>query len=144
VGNRDGELELTRVAVGDHILLGGDNMDLTVAHALSAKLQVQGKKPDAIQFGALTHEARKAKELLFADSTLKGVPISVAGRGSNLVGSTLRTELGQEELHSLLIDGFFPRVPFAEKPQVTRRSGLAQVGLLYAQDAGVTRHLAAF
>src|SRR5262249_46307736 len=93
VGDRNGELELTRVAVGEHILLGGDNMDLALAHALSQKLAAQGKKLDPSQFTALTHEARRAKELLFADSSVEVAPLSLAGRGSSLLGGTLRTEL---------------------------------------------------
>jgi hypothetical protein len=130
--------------VGDHILLGGDNMDLALAHTLGQELQAAGKTLDAWQFASLTHGCRQAKELLFGDPKLKKAPIAVAGRGSALVGATIRAELRREELTRLLTDGFFPKVPVTEAPRTTRRVGLTQVALPYAQDPGITRHLAAF
>jgi hypothetical protein len=144
VTERGGEVELTRLAVGDHILLGGDNMDLALAVALQQKLAAEGKKLDAWQFQALTYGCRLAKEQLFADASLAKVPIAVPGRGSSLIGSTIRTELLREELTALLTDGFFPRVEVAEPVRTARRTGLTQMALPYAQDPAVTRHLAAF
>jgi hypothetical protein len=144
VRERQGEVELVRVAVGDHILLGGDNMDLALAHTLSQKLAAEGKKLDPWQFNALTYGCRQAKETLYADASLGRAPISIPGRGSSLIGGTLRTELAREELDRLLTDGFFPSSPVTELPRTARRTGLAQMALPYAQDAGVTRHLAAF
>ena len=140
----NGEVALTRLAVGDHILLGGDNMDLALAHALSQKLAAEGRKLDAWQFQALTYGARVAKEQLFADASLEKAPIAVPGRGSSLIGGTLRTELTRGELTQLLTDGFFPQVEVAEPPKTARRVGLTQMALPYAQDPAVTRHLAAF
>ena len=139
VTEQDGDLQLTRIAVGDHILLGGDNMDLTLAHHL-----VQGKNLDPWQFAALTYGCRQAKELLFADHKLKKAPISVPSRGSALVGGTLKMELTREDVTSVLIDGFMPKVSVTDSPRTARRTGLTQVGLPYAQDPGITRHLAAF
>jgi molecular chaperone DnaK (HSP70) len=139
VTEQDGDLQLTRIAVGDHILLGGDNMDLTLAHHLA-----QGKNLDPWQFAALTYGCRQAKELLFADLKLKKAPISVPSRGSALVGGTIRMELTREDVTSVLIDGFMPKVSVSESPRTARRTGLTQVGLPYAQDPGITRHLAAF
>ncbi|MFB3818351.1 MAG: Hsp70 family protein [Candidatus Methylomirabilales bacterium] len=144
VTEQEGEVQLTRIAVGDHILLGGDNMDLTLAHALGQELQAAGKTLDAWQFASLTHGCRQAKELLFSDPELKKAPIAVAGRGSALVGATIRAELRREELTRLLTDGFFPKVAVTEAPRAARRIGLTQVALPYAQDPAITRHLAAF
>jgi molecular chaperone DnaK (HSP70) len=144
VTDRDGEVELTRIAVGDHILLGGDNMDLALAYAVSQRLAADGRKLDAWQFNALTHACRQAKEAMFADEKLKRAPLVIPDRGSSLVGGTIKTELAREELTRVLTDGFFPAVPVTELPRTARSTGLAQIALPYAQDAGVTRHLAAF
>ena len=144
VTEQQGELLLTRVAVGDHILLGGDNMDLTLAHNLNQELLAGGKKLDAWQFVSLTYGCRQAKELLFADPKLKKAPISIPSRGSGLIGGTIKTELTREDLTRVLTDGFMPRVPVSEAPQTARRTGLTQMALPYAQDPGITRHLAAF
>ena len=135
----NGDLQLTRIAVGDHILLGGDNMDLALAHNLA-----RDRKLDSSQFASLTYACRHAKELLFADPKLKKAPISVVSRGSTLVGGTLKFELTREELTRILVDGFMPRVTIAELPQAARRTGLTQVALPYAQDPAITRHLAGF
>jgi hypothetical protein len=144
VTESDGNVNLTRLAVGDHILLGGDNMDLALAHTLNQRLAAAGKKLDAWQFNALVFGCRVAKETLFADPKLKKAPIAVPSRGSALIGGTIKTELTREELESVLTNGFFPVTTIAETPQMTRRSGLTQMALPYAQDPGVTRHLAAF
>jgi len=141
---KNGEVELSRLAVGDHILLGGDNMDLALAYALARKLQSEGKKLDAWQMTGLTYACRQAKEALYADPALQVVPLAVAGRGSSLMGGTVRTELTRSELEAILTDSFFPRSQISELPATARRTGLAQMALPYAQDAGVTRHLAAF
>ncbi|HYO71797.1 MAG TPA: Hsp70 family protein [Archangium sp.] len=144
VRDRAGDVELTRVAVGDHILLGGDNMDLALAHTLNQRLTAEGKKLDAWQFNALTYGCRMAKETLYGDPSMAKAPIAIPGRGSSLIGGTLRTELAREDLDRVLTDGFFPPSPVAELPRVARRTGLAQMALPYAQDPAVTKHLAAF
>jgi hypothetical protein len=144
VRDRAGDVELTRVAVGDHILLGGDNMDLALAHTLNQRLTAEGKKLDAWQFNALTYGCRMAKESLYGDPNLERAPIAIPGRGSSLIGGTLRTELAREDLNRVLTDGFFPPSPVTELPRVARRTGLAQMALPYAQDPAVTKHLAAF
>jgi hypothetical protein len=139
-----GDLQLTRLAVGDHILLGGDNMDLALAHTLNRDLTAAGRKLDAWQFTSLTHGARQAKEALFANPTLEKAPIAIPNRGSSLMGGTIKIELTREALTRVLTDGFFPVVEVSEIPQTARRTGLTQVALPYAQDAAITRHLAAF
>jgi len=144
VTSKDGDVALTRVAVGDHILLGGDNMDLALAHAVNQRLAADGKKLDAWQFNALTFACRQAKESMFADAGLKKFPLVVPGRGSSLIGGTIKAELNRDELTRILTDGFFPKSAITDLPQTVRRTGLAQLALPYAQDAGVTRHLAAF
>jgi hypothetical protein len=144
VVDRKGDLGLERVAVGDHILLGGDNMDLALAHLLAEKLAKAGRRLDRWQILGLTHGAREAKEALFADPAMPTHPVTVPGRGSSLVGGALRTELTRGELVATLVDGFFPRVDAAARPVAARRTGLTTLGLPYASDAAVTRHLAAF
>ena len=140
---REGSLELHRVAVGDHILLGGDNMDLMLAHVVARKLAAAGTQLDPWQMRALAHACRNAKESLLTDSTLETQAIVVPSRGSKLIGGSVRTELTQSEVRSALLEGFFPEVDAAVRPASRPRGGLTQLGLPYAQDAGVTRHLAA-
>jgi len=144
VTESDGSLELTRVAVGDHILLGGDNMDLALAHVVRSKLAAEGKQLDLWQLQALTHGCRGAKETLLTDPDVQSVPVVVPSRGSRLIGGTLRTELTREEVAGTLVEGFFPMVGASARPVVRARGALTKLGLPYAQDAAVTRHLAAF
>ena len=140
----DGKLEPHRVAVGDHILLGGDNMDLALAHLVARKLAANGTQLDAWQMRSLTYGCRGAKEHLLADANATTWPIVVPSRGSKLIGGSIRTELTREEVTTFITDGFFPRVEASARPAVRTRAGLTQLGLPYAQDAAVTRHLAAF
>jgi hypothetical protein len=144
VTERDGSLELNRVAVGDHILLGGDNMDLALAHVVRTKLAKEGKTLDLWQLQALTHGCRTAKEAMLADSSVESVPIVVPSRGSKLIGGTLRTELTTDEVKETLVEGFFPQVEASARPAARARTALTKLGLPYAQDAAITRHLAAF
>ncbi len=144
VTEEDGNLQLNRIAVGDHILLGGDNMDLALAYVVKTKLEQEGKRLDPWQVQALTHSCRMAKEQLLADPTLDQVPVVVPSRGSKLIGGTLRAELTQAEVSQTLIEGFFPPVDIAEKPVSRPRTGLTTLGLPYAQDARITVHLAHF
>jgi hypothetical protein len=144
VTEQDGALELTRVAVGEHILLGGDNMDLTLAHLLKQKLKVQGVELDRWQLQALTHGCRVAKERLLADESLDTVPVVVPSRGAKLIGGSIRTELTRDEVTAVLIDGFFPECAITDHPAQRARGALTKMGLPFAQDPGVTRHLAAF
>ncbi|MFH5256154.1 Hsp70 family protein, partial [Burkholderia semiarida] len=141
---KDGGLELQRVAVGEHILLGGDNMDLALAYGVARKLAQEGKQLDAWQTRALAHGCRQAKEQLLADAALQSVPVVVPSRGSKLIGGSIRTEVTRDEVLQMLVEGFFPRAAVSDKPQTRARAALTQLGLPYAQDAAVTRHLAAF
>jgi molecular chaperone DnaK (HSP70) len=139
-----GSLELHRVAVGDHILLGGDNMDLALAHVVKAKLDEEGKEIDRWQMASLVHACRAGKEALLSDSKLKTWPIAIAARGSKLLGGGLRTELTRNEVAKTLVDGFFPRIEGNERPQIRARAALTQLGLPYASDPAITKHVAAF
>ena len=139
-----GNLELTRIAVGDHILLGGDNMDLALAYTVKVKLDQEGKPIEPWQLQALTHSCRDAKEKLFTNTELESVPLVIANRGSSLMAGSIRTELTRTELANVLVEGFFPWVSSADRPISRPRTGLRTAGLPYAQDAAITRHLAGF
>ena len=139
-----GELSLERSAVGEHILLGGDNMDLTLAYLIKAKLEKEGKRIENWQLQGLVHGCRSAKEILLMDDSISSVPIVVPGRGSSLMGGSLRTELSREDVLSALVDGFFPEVDVTAQPVKRRRAALTKKSLPFAQDPGITRHLADF
>jgi molecular chaperone DnaK (HSP70) len=140
----EGALELRRVAVGNHILLGGDNMDLALAYGVKARLEEGGQRLDDWQLRALTHSVREAKELLLSDPSLDAAPVAIPGRGSRLIGGTRRTARRRQEVEATVLDGFFPQVEAGARPAVPRRVGLTALGLPYAHDPAFTRHLAAF
>ncbi len=139
--NGDG---FTRTAVGDHLLLGGDNLDLTLAKIVEQRVVAKsGKKLDALQWHGLVHACRLAKETLLGDNPPESAPIVVQSRGAKLIGGTLRDEVSQAELQAVLFDGFFPLVE-RDAPLTRVRGGLQEFGLPYANDPAVTRHLATF
>ncbi|MGE0396222.1 MAG: Hsp70 family protein [Kofleriaceae bacterium] len=144
VAQEDGSLALERIAVGDHILLGGDNMDLALAAIAQKQLADAGKTLDAMQQRALVHAARRAKEQLLGDKPPKSVSVSVLGRGSKLIGGTMKAEITREQAEAMLVDGFFPLVDGDAKAQKRRAAGLREMGLPYAHDPAITRHLAEF
>jgi len=129
VSNEDGNLELQRVAVGEHILLGGDNMDLTLAHTVRAKLAADGTKLDSWQFRTLWHTCRQAKERLLNDPDLESEAITILGRGSSLLGGTVRTELTRAEMENLLHQGFFPQGAATDFPEQKPQVGMREMGL---------------
>ncbi|MBM3727798.1 MAG: Hsp70 family protein [Acidobacteria bacterium] len=138
----NGELRLERVAVGDHILLGGDNMDLALARFVEEQLAAKTRL-DTMQLFALWQQCRAAKEALLA-GTKADHPITLLGKGSGLIAGTIKTKLARASVNQILLDGFFPEIPSTEVPQRQRRAALAEIGLPYATDAGITRHLAQF
>ncbi|MDQ3366286.1 MAG: Hsp70 family protein [Myxococcota bacterium] len=144
VADEGGTLALERIAVGDHILLGGDNMDLALAAIATKQLTEAGKTLDAMQQRALVHACRRAKETLLGDQPPKSVPISILGRGSKVIGGTMKVEITREDAESFLVDGFFPVVALDAKSQRRRAGGLREIGLPYAHDPAITRHLAEF
>ncbi len=139
-----GNLELERISVGEHILLGGDNMDLALASTLQARLEAEGKSLDAWQFLALAHAAGRAKITLFEDAGLTEAPIAVPSRGSSLFAKTISTALDRALLTQVVVDGFFARTALDDLPQEARRTGLQEFGLPYATDPVISKHLARF
>lgn len=144
ISEEDGRLVLDRIAVGDHLLVGGDNMDLALAYHLSRKLAAQGTRLDAWQFRGLWHACRTAKEKLLADPERSSYPVTILGRGSSLIGGMQKTELARGELSEILLDGFFPPCDRDDRPTARPQSGIREIGLPYEQDPAVTRHLAQF
>ena len=144
VAERDGDLALERVAVGEHILLGGDNMDLALARLMQQRLEGLGHRVDTWQLHGLWHQCRLAKELLLTDPAQRERPVTLLGRGSRLIGGSISTALSIEDVNQVLLEGFFPAVPSTDMPARQRRVGLQELGLPYAADPAVTRHLARF
>ena len=144
VSEENGELTLKRVAVGDHILLGGDNMDLALARVLQQRLETSGHRVDTWQLHGLWHQCRIAKEKLFESPKTQNRPITLLGKGTKLIGGTIKTELAREDLDQVLIEGFFPKVASGDLPARQRRVGFQELGLPYAADPAITKHLARF
>lgn len=145
VTERDGELQLERIAVGEHILLGGDNIDLALARNIEQQLAAKGTRLDGLQLHALWQNCRVAKEKLLEEgNTSTEHPVTILGRGTGVVGGTIRAKLARADLDRILMDGFFPVVSSDDMPQRARRSGLREIGLPYAADAAITRHMAQF
>ncbi len=144
VSDDGGTLSLERVAVGDHILLGGDNMDLALSHAVVTRLGGKGKKLKPMQRRALVHACRRAKEQLLSAEAPESVPISILGSGSRLIGGTIRTQLERADAETFLLDGFFPKVAADTTTTKRRAVGLKELGLPYASDPAISRHLAEF
>ena len=144
VTDEGGELSLRRIAVGNHILVGGDNMDLALAHMLSAAFADKGTNLDPWQSVSLWHSCRAAKESLFSDTGPKKHPVSVLGRGSKLIGGTITVDLDRKSAAGLLLDGFFPQCAIKDQPAKRRASGFREIGLPFESDTAITRHLAAF
>ncbi len=137
---KDGWIRFHRFAVGDHLILGGDNLDLALAHFVEDRL---GGKLSPAQWSALVQRCRQAKEVLLAADAPERFSLHVPAAGSKLIAGGRTFDLTRDDITKLLIDGFLPRVPFDEKP-AKRSSGFQEFGLPYAADAGVTRYLAAF
>jgi molecular chaperone DnaK (HSP70) len=135
-------IDVSRVAVGRHLLLGGDNMDLALAHACEAKLT--SERLDPARFGQLVAACRAAKErLLGGHEDVSEVVVSIAGSGSKLVGNTLTALVTRGDVEALVVDGFFPHTSRGVEP-TRARAGLVAAGLPYERDVGVTRHVASF
>ena len=139
-----GELQLNRLAVGNHLLVGGDNMDLALAHFASQRFAAQGTKLNPWQSISLWHSCRTAKEILLSDSNVDRHTISVLGRGSRLIGGTVSIEITRDEVEEFLVDGFFPQCEASERPSKQPASGFLQIGLPFESDTAITRHVAAF
>ncbi len=145
LGVRQGEagLRFDRLAVGDHLLLGGDNMDITLARHMEIQLMGEAGKLDSGRWQGLVYQCRRAKERLLAHPA-EEVTITLVGVGGGLIGGTRSGKLSGATVAQLIVDGFFPHVPPDAAPQAARRRGLTELGLPYVQDPAITRHLAAF
>ncbi|QJE01036.1 hsp70 family protein [Massilia forsythiae] len=145
----NGEPKLTRIGVGNHLILGGDNMDLALAHLAEARMRpdgatVQGgERLSAARLAQLTERCRAAKEQLLALDAPGQVTVTLLGAGSRLVGASRSAQLTREDIRQIVLDGFFPLNPQQESARRTR-TGIVEFGLPYAGDPAVTRHLAAF
>ena len=145
VTERAGELTLDRVAVGQHILLGGDNIDLALAGGVARRLAEKGTRIDGRQLQTLWNNCRLAKEkLLDPGSKATEQPVTILGRGTGLVGGTIKATLHRDDIDRVLNEGFLPAVASTAMPERQRRAGLQEIGLPYAADAAITRHLARF
>ena len=136
------KIQFHRVAVGNHLILGGDNLDLAIAKHLEQKL-AKGKKLEAYQWDVLVGISRKIKEQMLSDTSVDKITVNVPSRGSKLIGGSLQTEVTRDEIRDLIVSGFLPPAAIDEKPQ-NHSSGFQEFGLPYASDPGITRHLADF
>jgi molecular chaperone DnaK (HSP70) len=144
VDQEAGELVLRRLAVGDHLLVGGDNMDLALAHFVAGKFAEKSIKLDPWQSVSLWHQCRTAKESLLSADGQKKHSLSVLGRGSKLIGGTVKVDVEREAAADLLMEGFFPSCKATDRPTRRRQSGFQEIGLPFESDTSVTKHLAAF
>ncbi|MFW5774820.1 MAG: Hsp70 family protein [Chitinivibrionales bacterium] len=144
VSEENGDLILRRIAVGNHILVGGDNMDLTLAHVAQQAFNQKGTQLDAWQAVSLWHACRNAKEDLLGENPPQSKPVTILGRGSRLIGSTITADLQRTHVTEALLEGFFPACDRDERPKSRPVSGFRQIGLPFESDTAVTRHLAQF
>ncbi len=136
------KIQFHRVAVGNHLILGGDNLDLAIAKYLEQKL-TEGGNLEAYQWDVLVGTSRKIKEQMLSDEGADSITVSLPSRGSKLIGGSLQTEVTRDEIRNLIVDGFLPEVQLTDKP-VRHTSGFQEFGLPYASDPGITRYLADF
>jgi molecular chaperone DnaK (HSP70) len=139
----EGKVLFHRVAVGEHLILGGDNLDLALAHYIERRLKGAEGKLDARQWGPLVRTCRALKESLLGPDAPQRVTVNIAGVGSRLIGGATQIEVTRQEVQDLLLEGFLPRVDLTDKP-TPRRSGFQEFGLPYAPDPAITKYLAAF
>ena len=144
VAEENGELLLRRIAVGNHTLVGGDNMDLALAHHARDAFAKKGHDLNPWQSVALWHSCRVAKETLLGENAPKKHSVTILGRGSKLVGGTVSVELERDEVMNLLLEGFLPKCDVTDRPAKRRASGFREIGLPFESDTGITRHLAGF
>jgi molecular chaperone DnaK (HSP70) len=137
------EPKLTRIGVGDHLMLGGDNIDLALAHLAESRLGAADKRLSAADFSQLIEQCRIAKERLLAEDAPEQVNVTLLGGGSKLIGSSRSAVLSREEVRHIALDGFFPLSGLHELPE-RKRSGVVEFGLPYAAEPAVSKHIAAF
>ena len=133
---------MRRIAVGDHLILGGDNMDAALSRRAEERLGT--RKLSATQWTQFVQAARTAKETLLGEAPPEQYNLAIAAEGSRLIGGSLSTHIAKEEAERVILDGFFPFCAPVEAPQRGTRAALQELGLPYAGDPAITRHLAAF
>jgi len=136
------EPSLTRIGVGDHLMLGGDNLDLTLAHIVEHRL-VRDRRLSAAELSQVVEQCRNAKENLLSDDAPSAASITLLGSGSKMIGGARFTELSQEKVQQTVLDGFFPLTAIDQIPE-RRRSAVVEFGLPYAPDPAISKHIAAF
>ena len=141
-GGADGKIQFHRVAVGDHLILGGDNLDLALAHHLENRIKPGGQL-EPRQWGVLVRSCRQLKEVLMGENAPEKWTLTMPGSGSKLIGGSIQVQVTREEVESILADGFFPDVPLDAKPAALK-SGFQEFGLPYASDPAITKYLASF
>ena len=139
---RESGPRLTRVAVGDHLMLGGDNMDLALAHAAESRLGAK-EKLNAGRFTQLLAQCRAAKERLLERDAPEHAKVTILGGGRKLIGGSLSTRFDRDEVNARVLDGFFPLIDPDERPK-KKRGAIVEFGLPYVADPAITRHVAAF
>lgn len=144
VAEEDGQLTLRRIAVGNHTLVGGDNMDLALAHHATTAFAAKGVNLNPWQAVSLWHACRNAKETLLSEQGPKKHPVAVLGRGSKLIGGAVSIDLDQKSTRDLLLEGFFPQCALTDAPARKPASGFRELGLPYESDTAITKHLARF
>jgi molecular chaperone DnaK (HSP70) len=140
--NSEQQFELNRVAVGDHLMLGGDNIDLAVAHFAERQLNKNARLSTA-NLSKLTQQARKTKEALLGDNQLHESKITLLGSGSKLIGSSRSIAVNRSQLHQIALDGFFPFTELDALPN-TKRGAIVEFGLPYVSEPAVSKHIAQF
>ncbi|MBF0472938.1 MAG: Hsp70 family protein [Nitrospirae bacterium] len=144
VAQEKGDLILNRIAIGEHLLLGGDNMDITLAYALNAKFIKKGIKLTSSQMLELIHNCRSAKEKLLSNPEIKSLPVTVLGTGRSVIGGSIQSTLEYSEIEEIILNGFFPNCNIGDMPAEKSASGFKELGLHYAGDPAITKHISKF
>jgi len=143
IDHHSDEPQLSRIAVGEHLMLGGDNIDLALAHLAESRLSNDNKKLSAADLSYLLEQCRIAKEQLLADDAPKQLKVTLLGGGSKLIGGTRSADLHRDEVREIALDGFFPLSRLTDLPD-KKRSGVVEFGLPYAAEPAISKHIAAF
>ncbi|KLV07186.1 molecular chaperone DnaK [Photobacterium aquae] len=143
VGSKDGNLTLDRIGVGDHLMLGGDNIDLAIAHLAEQRLHGGAKKLSASGLSKLIQQTRKVKESLLSGNAPDTAKVTMLGSGSRLIGGSKSIDITKDEVHQIALDGFFPLTAFDDQPS-QRQAAVVEFGLPYAADPAISKHLAQF
>lgn len=142
--DEDGDMRLDRIAVGRHILLGGDNMDMALTYVAAGQLASEGTNLEPWQISSLTQACRQAKERLLSNDDLSDVTVTVPSRGKSLFANKIQTSISREIGINSLVEGFFPMVSYGEQAQSNSRAGISMLNLAYEADPAISRHISEF